>query len=43
MEWLRNIISKIKDDKLEEITNNQLEIEKMEKENKKENPVPLMD
>ena len=28
-------------DKLEEITNNQLEIEK--KENKKENPVPLME
>ena len=40
---LRNEYTKKKDDKLEEITNNQLEIEKMEKENKKENPVPLME
>ena len=38
---LRNEYTKKKDDKLEEITNNQLEIEKME--NKKENPVPLME
>ena len=38
---IKKWIYKIKDDKLEEITNNQLEIEK--KENKKENPVPLME
>ncbi len=38
---IKKWIYKKKDDKLEEITNNQLEIEK--KENKKENPVPLME